>query len=232
MNSQISSGAQSVRSLRVRQEAPGSGGQAFDRQRADRDPDQTKAGVTDRGRHPANLPVPTFAKNQANPGRGHVLAEPDRHGPGPKAGWFFDEFDIDRLAWTVRQAEPSSKLIQRFFCRNPFDLSEIGFGVIEAGIGEAMCEPTVVGQQQEAFAIEIEPADRIDAGCVNIVRKCRAALGIGEFREDAVGFVEKDMSRWLVIGLVRIDRPHRAGDSRGAGTAMFGRVTARKSGHW
>ncbi len=141
--------------------------------------------MADGGRHTANLAVSAFAKNQAKPRRGHILAEPDRHGPGPEAGRFLNEFDIDRFAWSVRQMDPATKCVERFFGWNPFDLGEISFRMVVARVGQAVREGAIVGDEKQALAVEVKAADRVNSGDLDVISQSRSALGVRKPGEDA-----------------------------------------------
>ena len=69
-------------------------------------------------------------------------------------------------------------------------------GCLNRGIGDPRLEPAVVGEQEQPLAVEIEAARGIDAGHVEMVGQCRAALAngavVGELAENAVRLVEQD----------------------------------------
>ena len=47
---------------------------------------------------------------------------------------------------------------------NSLDLDQIGLGMLEPRVGQAMRQAAVVGQEEQALAVAVEPADRIDPG--------------------------------------------------------------------
>ena len=76
-----------------------------------------------------------------------------------------------------------------------FDLHEIGLGQLEPRIGNPRLQPSVIGQQQQAFAVAVKPPGGIDALDGDEFRKRRALRRracVGELRQDAEGFVELD----------------------------------------
>jgi len=46
--------------------------------------------------------------------------------------------------------------------RRAIDQHQIGLGVLEAGVAELEGDVAVVGQQQQPFAVQVQPADRIE----------------------------------------------------------------------
>jgi hypothetical protein len=69
-------------------------------------------------------------------------------------------------------------------------LRVISLGVIELGIGQAVDQVAIIGEQQQTFAVIVQATGRVNVGQVDVVAERRATVGISEGREDAVGFVE------------------------------------------
>ena len=69
--------------------------------------------------------------------------------------------------------------------------------MLEPRVGEPMGQRAVVGQEQQAFAIAIEPAGRIDSRDRDEVLESRAAIRVAELAEDVVGLVKGDGAEWL-----------------------------------
>lgn len=83
-------------------------------------------------------------------------------------------------------------------CWFALDLSPIGLRYFEARIGEALLEPTVIGEQYEAFRVTIQSPDRIDIALRDVVSQRRPPGGIGELRQHVERFVEGDKRHGLV----------------------------------
>ena len=62
----------------------------------------------------------------------------------------------------------------------------------EARIRDARLQPAVAREHDQAFAIRVEAARRIDAWNVDEIGKRRTALEVGELAQDAMGLVEQD----------------------------------------
>jgi hypothetical protein len=79
----------------------------------------------------------------------------------------------------------------------PAHLYLVGFGQVGCGRHDAVGELAVVREKQQAFAVEIEPADRVHAGTVaaQIGHDGRTALGVGLGGNDVFGLVERDVDR-------------------------------------
>lgn len=56
-----------------------------------------------------------------------------------------------------------------------------------------MVELAIIGQKQQPFAVEIEPADGVDVLERDEVFEGGASLLIGELRQDAERFIEKNI---------------------------------------
>ena len=100
--------------------------------------------------------------------------------------------------WAVFQADALPKLIEAGLRNVALDLDEIGFRQLELGIGDPRLQPAVIGEQEQALAVAVEPPRRIDAGDVDIVRQGRTrrlGAAIGELAQHAIGFVEQDQPR-------------------------------------
>ena len=84
---------------------------------------------------------------------------------------------------------------QRFelgWCRFAFNLRPVGFGHFRARLADTRLQPTVIRQQEESFAVVVEPACRVDARTIDVVSQCFAAFGIAELAEYAKRLVEED----------------------------------------
>ncbi len=57
-----------------------------------------------------------------------------------------------------------------------------------------MRQPAVIGQKKQAFAIPIEPADRINPRHGYEVLEVGPALDVRELGKDVVGFVEDEVT--------------------------------------
>jgi hypothetical protein len=57
---------------------------------------------------------------------------------------------------------------------------------------EAMLEITIIGQEEQAFAVMVQTPDRINMFYVNIVAQCWASAG--ELGHHAIWFVEKNVA--------------------------------------
>ncbi|MNL83602.1 hypothetical protein D3C87_2112960 [compost metagenome] len=66
--------------------------------------------------------------------------------------------------------------------------------MLERRGGHPVGERAVVGQEQEALAVVVEPADGIDARHVDEVLQAGMAGLVGELAEDSVGLVEDQVA--------------------------------------
>ncbi len=119
--------------------------------------------MTDSRGHAANLSVTPFANAQAQPGRWHVLSIADRHRPVRERGGLGQQVDFGRPGSAVPKLDAAPEPFQGAEIRYALHLNEIRLGVFESRVGQPMGKLSVVGQEQETFAVAVEPADGIDA---------------------------------------------------------------------
>jgi len=84
------------------------------------------------------------------------------------------------------------KLPQCLLIGDPFDLHPIRTWMLKPGIGQAMLEPAIIGQQEQPFTVVVEPANRIHTFYLNEVLE-RAPFA-GELAYDPIGFVKENVS--------------------------------------
>src|SRR3546814_3774783 len=70
--------------------------------------------------------------------------------------------------------------------------SDLGLAQLVARVGDPVRERAVVGEQQQALAVVVQPAGRIDARRQSELRQRapRRHAAIGELAQDVEGFVE------------------------------------------
>ena len=76
--------------------------------------------------------------------------------------------------------------------RQQLDLYQVGLGFLAVGVADIVLQPAVVGQQQQAFAVGVEPAGRVDAGNGQVIGQRDAAILGGELAQDLEWFVKKN----------------------------------------
>ena len=166
--------------------------QVAQRDRPDGDPDEPQGRVPDGRRHPPDLAVPPFADHQSQPGRRHVLAEPDRHrAVGQGGGSSRSSTSAGRVGPSF-STTPRRERLERRRVGNPLDLHEIRLGMFEPRVGQPVGQPAVIGQQQQALAVAVEPADRIDPRHATKSLSVARPVGVGELGQDVVGLVKGD----------------------------------------
>ena len=81
------------------------------------------------------------------------------------------------------------------------------------GIGQPLLQSSVAGQQQQAFAIGIQPPRCIDTGNLDVIGQATPATALfgGELTENAVGLVEQEGGQGLggLASLPEIHNPDR-----------------------
>ena len=84
--------------------------------------------------------------------------------------------------------------LQRGLVGRAFDLDPIDFFHLEARVGNMRLELAVVGQQQQAFAVRIQPAGHIHTGNRDEVLEPAPPPFRRELAEHAVGLVEENQA--------------------------------------
>jgi len=73
-----------------------------------------------------------------------------------------------------------------------FNLGPVTFSNVGLRLADPRLQATVVGQQQQALAVEVEAAGRLYARRIDVVRQCGASLGICELTQHLVWLVYKN----------------------------------------
>jgi len=172
----------------------GGGREAFEPQGPDGDADQAQGGQAGGGGHAADLAVAAFDEGEFEPGGGNGGAEADGRGAGGQVRLEVELADLSGAGEVVLNADAAAEEFEGFGGWAAFDLGPVGAGVGEAGIGEAVLEGAIGGEQEEAFGVAVEAAGGVDVGDLEVVREGGVgSTGLrGELGEDAVGFVEEE----------------------------------------
>ena len=113
----------------------------------------------------------------------------DRSGKRRRLG---QQLDLGRTGRAVVQDDAPAQGLERLVIGDPLDLDQIRLGMLEPRVGEAMGQPAVVGQEQQALAVAVEPADRVDPRDRHERLERGPALGVAELAEDVVGLEQGD----------------------------------------
>ena len=153
---------------------------------------QAQAGVAGFGGHAAYLSVFAFADFDFQPKVGHGLAHTYWRLAWPQMGGFvrghYPHFGW--LADKIAQIHAAFEYSQFGFVRLAFHLRPIGFFGFEFRAGYLCLQAAVVGEQQQAFAVGIEPAGRVEAGSFDIVFQAAVFFMRAKLADNAVGLVE------------------------------------------
>ena len=149
--------------------------------------DQAVHGQPEMLEHALDLAVLAFAQTHRDPAIGALLAIEMRLDPG-----IFDAVDRDALAKCVELG-----LVGRAIGAHAVATQPAGRGQLEHA-----SEPAVIGQQQQAFGVDVEAADGDEARQVfrQRVEDGRAALGIVIRGDEAARLVEHEQARAFARG--------------------------------
>lgn len=85
-----------------------------------------------------------------------------------------------------------------FALDSSFDFGQIGFGEAVFWVGEAISEVVIVGEDNQARGIDVEPANAEDSmACWDQVDGLGSALRVKIGADDAFGFIEEEINLWL-----------------------------------
>lgn len=161
------------------------------RKAANGDTDQAQGRQSDCRRHAPDLTVFSFGQGDGEPARGCLGALPNGWIAWPEPCWFFNVF---RLAWAgdkIAKIDRAAQFFQRCCIWRSFHLNQISFRLLQVGMANVMLQPSIIRQQQQAFAVGIEPAGRIDIRNVQEIRQ-RLPLGMSrKLAHDIEGLIEK-----------------------------------------
>jgi hypothetical protein len=151
---------------------------------ANRHPPQFEDRVANRVEHAADLLVASFKKGDTVPGVGGAL---------------FDQFDLGRSGAGTFEDDPPLKLEDLLMAGLALDLDLIDLGDTFRSVGDQLGKVPIVGEEEEAFALEIETTDGVDLipkGTQEIDDE-RALAGIGSTAEESLRLVEKEIDLLL-----------------------------------
>ncbi len=111
-----------------------------------------------------------------------------------------------------REIDARLECAQLFGSGHPLDLRPIDLGELAAGTRDPRLQRAVGGEDDEPFAVRVEPAGGIHVRNRDEIGKCRSvATRGGELAEHAIGFVEQDDRPVATDGIPLIQsKPRRA----------------------
>lgn len=159
---------------------------------------QAQGRVADGRGHAADLAIFAFMESQGQPRVGDVFAKTHRRIARWKGGGlgFGEAASFERSAGVVGEFHAGGEAGEGVVGGDAFDQHPVFAFVGVLRVEELGVEPGFVGEQEQALAVGVETAKRVDAR-----RQFRREVGEGfprgtglggELREDAVGFVKRD----------------------------------------
>ena len=150
--------------------------------------------MADSGGHAADLTVFAFGEFEGEPAVANVFPYANRWVAWSDAGRCIETAGTAGKGAVVADGHAECECFEGGSVGDAFDLDPVLARVCVPRIEETVDERTLVGEEEQAFAIGIEAADWVDARREFEIRERRPrGTGLGrELREDAVGFVEGD----------------------------------------
>ena len=146
------------------------------------------------GRHAANLSIFAFGEHEFQPRSRDRLAKSHRRIALPQARRWLNAAHATGQGHEIGVAHPAPQLLYGCVGRLALDLHPVGFWQLVLGLGNARLQLAIVGEQQQAFAVGIQPPGDIDAGHRNQAFQPLPAPFVGKLAEVAVGLVEEEYS--------------------------------------
>ena len=175
--------------------APRAGGEIAKGKVADAGAEESKRGVADGGGHAADLAIFSLREFEGEPGVGDGFSHADGRVARGDGGSGIEEARATRQgAGVVDRDAAAGEAGESSGGWGAFDLRPVFAAVGVAGIEQPGVETGFVAEEQEAFAVGVEAAERVDAGGeAEVGERAPFRAGLGrELREDAVGFVKRE----------------------------------------
>ena len=152
--------------------------------------------MTHCGRHAADLPVSPFAKSEFDPEILNGFTDANRGIARRKGGLRIEQASFRREGFAAFNDHAGAQRPQSFFIRQTLNQDEIGFGNMVLGIEEEFVQMPLIGKQQQALRVGIQPPDRVDIFWEIEISERPVGTAIrGELRQNAVGFMECENQR-------------------------------------
>jgi hypothetical protein len=171
--------------------APFPGQQASESIRPDRDPHQPQGRETDGRGHAPHLAVAAFGNGELDPGGWDVPAHPDGRIAWPQF-WFRNAANSGRARAAIVEVHATAQFFQRFGIRLTFDLRPVGLGQFVFRFGNAGLQGPIVGEQQQTFAVVVEPTGRAYPWHADEFGQRAPAFLVSELAQDIERLVEQD----------------------------------------
>jgi predicted deacylase len=142
--------------------------QALQRQRADGDAHQAQRGMPDRCRHVPNLAFAALTQHDAQPACGDRLAMADRRRARGQLWLMRQQLHLSRGSDLALDFHAGAQTRQCRRVGHALGLDEIGLGQHVIWMGQAMRQRPVIGQQQQALTVKVEPTGSVDVRHRNV----------------------------------------------------------------
>ena len=159
--------------------APGTGAKAIEPVRTDSNAHQAQRRETHGRGHAPYLAVAAFADNDFDPGGRNIFAEADGRVARPQDG-LGQHARLGRARALAVQYDSTAQFPQRRIVRHAFYLHPVGLGQLVQRVGDALLQPAVIGEQQQALAVVVESSGRVHARYGNKFSKRAPTCLVGE----------------------------------------------------
>lgn len=159
----------------------------------DRHAHEAQGGKTNGCGHPPHLAIAPLPKADLKPGSRNLPPHPDRWLAFRQAR-ILQSPGLGRQGATPLDLQALAQLPQSLLADKALHLHPVGAAMPPSGVGEAMLQPAVGGEQQQPFTVGVEAPGGVDAGVIDPVGQATpAAAGLpAELTENPVGLVEEE----------------------------------------
>lgn len=141
--------------------APVAGSHAVEAPGTDGDTDQTQCRQPDGCGHAPHLTVAPLVEHDFQPVGRYLCAIAHRRGARRDLRGRTQMAHADRVCCTIIEHDALAQARQRVFVDHALDLNPVGFRQFVTRMRHACLPGTVIGQQQQAFRVEIQAPSRI-----------------------------------------------------------------------
>ncbi len=142
-------------------------------------------------RHAPYLPVAALGDDELDPGRRNVLAKPYRRFARPQ-GRFRDGAHSGRACPAVVQRYTASQVFEHTLIRHAFYLRPVGLRQFVFWVGDPCLQGAVVGEQQQALAVIVEPPGGTHGRELDEIRERLSSGAVGKLAQHVERLVQQN----------------------------------------
>ncbi len=152
------------------------------------------------GGHAPYLTVAALGDGQGQPAGGDAGPVAYRWLPGPEVG-LGHLAGLGRGGQAVLELQALPEPLEGHLADFPFHLHPVGLGHFLLRVGDAVLDFTVIGEQQQALTVLVEPTGRVETGHIQVIREGPVTLpNRRELTQDIKRFIKNNKLRHIGKG--------------------------------